>query len=105
MNLELNLNINFTEFKDNIIIIIINHYSKDITKNTNIKIDLHYLIGGDLIEFFSSNTDLYQISLKRGTDYKLHRYILPGSNITDLLCKHMMYSNQKLPMIVKPSFE
>jgi hypothetical protein len=61
-----------------------------------------YIIG-DLIEIFSSNTDLYQISLKRGSDYKLHRYILPGSNITDLFCKHMMYSNQKLPMIVKPN--
>lgn len=105
LELELNQNMSFTEFKDFIINKIILHYSNDIIKNNTLKDDLHYLIGGDLIEFFSSNTDLYQKTLKRGVypDFKTHRVLLPGSNLSDLFCKHMMYSNQKLPMIVKPN--
>jgi len=102
INLELDSNIDYINFKNIIIDIIINYYTDNIKKE-NIKDDLHYLIGGDLMEFFSINSDLYQISLKRGINNKLHRILLPGSNITDLILKHMLYMHQKLPMIVKPN--
>jgi hypothetical protein len=106
INLELDSNLSFIEFKELIINTIINYYINDINNDKDIneiKENLHYLIGGDLIEFFSSNTDLYKIIIKRGIDNKLHRFLLPGSNITDLILKHMMFMHQNLPMIVKPN--
>jgi hypothetical protein len=83
----------------------INIIAKKVGINTIIdyKDNIYFLIGGDLVEFFSLNTDFFKVINKISNDNKYHRIILPGSIISDILCKQMIYANQKLPMIVKPN--
>jgi DNA-directed RNA polymerase len=98
--IKLKSNLSYIDFKDIIIDSIIN-YNKDLNNIIDIKEDLFYLIGGDIVEFLSKNSDLYKITIKKSNNIS-HRFILPDSIISDLICKHMIYANQKLPMIVKP---
>lgn len=104
--ITLESNLNFKDFKTLFIKEFISLYYKkneDEVKLLDYIDSLNYLIGGDLVEFISMNSNIYKMINQKGDDYKTYRSILPGSYLVDLLCQHMMYSNQKLPMIVKPN--
>lgn len=91
-------NLNFKDFKTLFIKEFISLYykkNKDEVKLLEYIDSLNYLIGGDLVEFISMNSNIYKLINKKGEDYKTYRAILPDSYIVDLLCNHMMYSNQK----------
>jgi hypothetical protein len=64
---------------------------------------MKYLIGGDIVEFISKNSNIFKMVNNKNEDNKSFRVILPDSSLSELLCKHMMYANQKLPKVEKPN--
>jgi hypothetical protein len=71
--IKLKSNLSYIDFKDIIIDSIIN-YNKDLNNIIDIKEDLFYLIGGDIVEFLSKNSDLYKITIKKSNNIS-HRFI------------------------------